>query len=206
MLWSEVQLTSEQIDHVMDTLQSCVVSKEDMPAFLKRNPQAIVLRNNLKPFLNRRLALNQAHELGERVIMWRAIDICAQTKRKLSVEALNELDRLAPDKTGDIPTYNMFFPGCKYVFSDNESPALCWVNNYTSTGVRIILDKEEPVDDLSQPYWLLKKPPAYVCVRPDNTSFGRVIKAKVVPDNCLPVGLKTATFEVGTELVGLARR
>ena len=197
MLWSEAELSSDQIDLIMSTLQSCVVKEEDMPAFLKRCPQAIVLRNNLKPRLNRRLALNHARELGERVIMWRAVDVCKKTKRLLSRGVIQALDRLAPNNTGDIPTYMIFFPGCKYVFNDNQSPALCWVNNYTSTGVRIIIDKDEPPDDPTKSCWLLKKPPIHVIVRPDGTSLGRVVKAKVVPEHCLPVDQKTASFKVG---------
>ena len=205
MLWSEVELTDAEVDHIMETLQSCVVKPNEMAAFLDLSPQAIVLRNNLKPFLNKHLALNHARNLNQRVIVWRAVDVCHDTKRQLSAEVLNELDRLPPSDTGDMPTYMMFFVGCKYVFTDNENPELCWVNNYTSTGVRIILDKDEPDDDPNKTCWVLKKPPAYICVRPDNTTLGKVAKAAIVPIHCLPVDQKKTSFQVCDLLMSIER-
>lgn len=196
MLWSEVELSDKEIDHLIDTLQACVVKPEEMKAFLAKSPQAIVLRNNLKPFLNKHLALNHAMNLGQRVIVWRAKDVCAKTSRKLSAEVLDALDKLDRSDTGDIPSYSMFFVGCKYVFTNNENPALCWVNNYTGSGTRIILDKDEPADDPSTPCWVLKKPPMYVCIRPDDTTLGQVVKSKWVPIHSLPFDQRKTSFTV----------
>ena len=196
MLWSEEELTDAQIDHVMDTLQSCVVSPEEMPGFLERNPQAIVLRNVLKPFLNKHLALNHAKNLGQRVIVWRAMDVCNKTKRTLSAHVLDALDKLPPGDTNGIPTYMMFFAKIKYVFYDNENPDLLWVNNHTCTGERIILHKDEPDDDLTKDCWTLRYPPQFICVRPDDSTLGRVVKERVVPINCLPIDQKKTSFSV----------
>ena len=102
-----------------------------------------------------------------------------------------------PTKTGDMSTYMAFFPGCSYVFVDNPVPDLCWVNNFSCTGVKLLLDPNEPDDDLTQPVRVLTYPPVAICVRPDGTSLGKLFPGRDVPADCLPVSRTRKGFKAG---------
>ena len=101
-------------------------------------------------------------------------------------------------------TMMVFFEGCQYIFSHNPYPEVCWVNNYTCTGRKLILHPEEPEDDLTKPIRFLTHPPMAICVQPDGTAFGDLFpKNSQVPTNCLPVGLKKKSFKVSRTVLAL---
>ena len=181
---------------MLEVINSRVVTASEMPAFLARCPKAIVLRNELKPALNRYLIQNHAQQLGQRIILWRARDT-GKNGRRLSQQVLHMLDQQPPSKTGGMPTYMAFFPGCHYVFEDSQFPDLCWVNNLCCTGVSILLSPDEPPDDPRTPFRLLQSPPISICVRPDGTTLGKLFPGNDVPVHCLPVSKKSQTFTVG---------
>ena len=81
-----------------------------------------------------------------------------------------------------MPSQCFFFPGVHYTFYDNSNPSICWVNNFSAVGTSIILNKNEPADDLSQPIRYLKYPPLAITVRPEKTSLGIVCKKNAVKD------------------------
>ena len=182
--------------YMVELIQSKVVKPSDMAAFMARSPKAIVLRNEVKPSLNLHLAMNHAQQLGQRVIIWRCRDTEHKSHRLISKAVLNLLDQQPPDKTGDMPTYMAFFPGINYVFVDSVFPDLCWVTNLCCTGVKLLLDPNEPEDDLSKPYRLLKHHPVAVCVQPEGTSLGKLFPGTDIPENCIPVWRRKKTFKV----------
>jgi hypothetical protein len=95
-----------------------------------------------------------------------------------------------------MPTYMAFFPDVRYVFTDNPFPELCYVTNFSCTGVKLILDEAEPPDDLSKPMHILKYPPVAICVKPDGTSIGNLLANLDVPEGCISVGRTQKHFKV----------
>jgi hypothetical protein len=181
---------------LLDAVQARVVQPTEMDAFLSRCPRAIVLRNELSPALNERLALNHAYQTKQRLVRWRCRDLHYPSKRMLSKDVLNHLDLLDPKNTSKMPTYMSFCPGMRYIFSENPFPELCYVTNFSCTGVKLILDELEGPDDLTQPARMLKYPPVAICVKPDGTSIGNLFEDLGVPEGCIPVGRVRKTFVV----------
>ena len=186
---------------MVELIDSRVVSPgPEMDAFMKRSPKAIVLRNEFKPSLGLMLAMNHAQQLQQRLILWRCLDT-GEKGRPLSSAVHNMLAKQQAEKTGDIPTYMAFFPGISYVFEDSKYPDLCWVNNLRCEGVKLLLDPDEPPDDLTKPYRMLTKPPICICVRPDGTTIGKVFPTSDIPMNCLPVPKSTKSLKVSDHTV-----
>ena len=66
ILWAEHGPSEAELDEVLDTLQGCMVPEEAMPAFLARQPRAVVLRNKTKATLNRYVCVQALPYLGRR--------------------------------------------------------------------------------------------------------------------------------------------
>jgi hypothetical protein len=179
---------------LLDKLQRRVVKNEGMDAFLARIPRAIVLRNEVKPTLNITLAFNHACHIGQRVVFWRSMDRDFTTFREFSKQVVDLLNRQESNKTNNMPTFMVFFPGCRYIFPENSFPDICWANNFSCTGVKLLLDPKEAADDLSMPFRTLRYPPVAICVRPDGTSIGKLIQN--VPEHCVPVVRTRKKFQV----------
>ena len=86
-------------------------------------------------------------------------------------------------------------------FYDNNIPDLKRVNNMGCTGVKIDLHPDEPPDDLTKPFWVLKYPPKVIHVVPDNTSFGHIAPelSDVIPKGAIPVHQEKVAFELGLD-------
>ena len=195
-MWDYQQdFTRQDATTLLEAIQARVVKPTEVDAFLARCPRAIVLRNELSPALNERLALNHAYQTKQRLVVWRCHDRHA-SGRKLSGDVLDQLDLLDPKSTNKMPTYMSFCPGMRYIFSENPFPELCYVTNFSCTGVKLILDELEDPDDLTQPRRILKHPPVAICVKPDGTSIGNLFKDLGVPEGCIPVGRVCKTFAV----------
>ena len=69
------------------------------------------------------------------------------------------------------------------------------------TGVKIDLHPDEPPDDLTKPFWVLKYPPKVIHVVPDNTSFGHIAPelSDVIPKGAIPVHQEKVAFELGLD-------
>ena len=92
-----------------------------MAQVVQLSPSLVVQRNAIKPYANMNLAQNHAFNVGERMAVWRALDISAKG-RPLSEEALQWLEHLKPQLTGDMATWQIFYRGMRYTFNDTQHP------------------------------------------------------------------------------------
>ena len=183
---SDEQQSDAWIGELIDTLQArAKATQAQLKTLLQHSPSVVVQRNVLKPYANLALAQNHAFQAGQRMLVWRALDLDSKTGRALSGTALEWLENLHPQKTGDMPTWQMFFEGMKYTFPDSPNPKVRWIKNMVCHGVKILLHKNEPPDDLSKPYRVLKYLPRGVIVRPEGNCIGRLSSSKWLPKGCL---------------------
>jgi hypothetical protein len=59
-----------------------------------------------------------------------------------------------------------------------------------------MLDENEEEDDLTKPYWMLKRPPKFIAVKPDGSNLGPVVIEDICPSGSLPVKSVTHEFWV----------
>jgi hypothetical protein len=150
------------------------------------------LRNSIKPALNVRLSQQHCIGLGQRYVVWRSRDV--SDGGELSSLVKTTLNGEA-EGIKNIPTWMVFFPGCRYFFSDPQHPEICWVTNFSCTGTKLLLDNREPKDDLTQPFRMLKYMPVGLCVRPEGTSLGNLSNDRLVPEHSIlvrPMQMKKA--------------
>jgi hypothetical protein len=203
LLWQTKALTRAEVEHIVDVLNDRVPTPDLLRELLSRSPKVIVLRNDMKPALNLRLAQTHAHNLGQRVVRWTCRDTTT-TGGTLTTDLKLQMKGAPPATTGKMPSQWLFFPGCSYVFYENTAPAALWVNNNMATGVSLILDKDEPPDDFSSAYRTLQHPPRGVVVRPAggyaaasaDSSDGAAV---VVPHGCVVVQPTRIKFSLKLE-------
>ena len=150
-------------------------------------PRVVVLRNIVRPLLNAHLTRLQADLAGKRLVVWRCFD-AGQQSQPLSGAIKGVLEMLPSNKTGDMPTIQMFYSGIRYKFSQNLFPNVGHVNNNIAIGHALHVDPREAdyPDDLSKPYRVLRYPPLAVVVKPEG--FGAAsLRLSSWPRGCIPV-------------------
>jgi len=196
-----------EIAEFCDALNSKVVTKQDFDhwASLGQVPRVVCLRNDVRKQLNWALAKLHAQHLKVRPIVWFAHDIITPSDgRRLPTQDVTNTTTavprvvkdammcMKPEDTEDVPSMQMFFPGCIYLFNDNAAPQAGFVNNAECIGVDILLQEGE-ADDMRHDCWFLKKPPAAIFVRPvdakvSNSTWDLLRQAyPTLPQGCLPV-------------------
>jgi hypothetical protein len=201
LLWQTKALTRAEVEHIVDVLNSRVPTPDLLRNLLARPPKVIVLRNDMKPALNLRLAQTHARNLGQRIVRWTCRDT-STTGATLAADIKLQMKGAPPASTGKMPSQWLFFPGCSYVFYENTAPAALWVNNNMATGVSLILNKDEPADDLSSAWRTLKHPPQGVVVRPAGGYAATICsdaEPVVVPRGCVVVQPKRIKFSLKLE-------
>ncbi len=187
--------TRQAIAAVCDALQAATPT--DFSPILKECPKVVVLRHSIRQKINRYLAVNHANQgfdAPRRLVVWRSYDVLEipnyQPCALSMFPALNAAVAEAPGKkTGGIEAWCYFFEGIDYVFIDSERPEIGRAKNCWCTGVKIVLDPNEPVDDPTRPYRLLSFPPRAVIVRPHDMDVGTTCcdDEGLVPPGCIPV-------------------
>ena len=184
--------SNKWIGGFIDRLQGLAKkTQRNIAAVMERSPNLVVQRNALKPYANVALAQNHAFNTRQRIAVWRALDLSADN-RPLSEEALQWLEQLKPQLTGDMPTIQMFFKGMRYTFNKTEHPRALWINNIVCYGVRLVLHSQEPPDDLTKPYRKLHYLPRGIIVRPEGPCLGRLSDDPLIPRGCLFVPMSAA--------------
>lgn len=126
---------------------------------------------------------------------WRTTDTRIKDRGPLPLHIRRVLETVPPSKVDDIPAINYFFEGIEYVLTDNKAAAAHFVRNNHCIGVAMVLADDEPDDDLSQPYRLLRKPPRAMYVKPAGTDLGDII-GHGVPPGCVPITPKSAKIKI----------
>lgn len=197
LLSRETQPTLEECAELCDALNSCAITDRKFAELSTTVvPRAVVLRNRVRPFLNARLAKLEAALANKRLIVWRCTDVGLSSK-PLSAEIIHALEQLPSDKTGDMPTVQMFFPGIKYKFSHNLYPHVGHVNNNMAVGHTLYLDprEEDHPDDETKPYRVLRYMPLAIAVVPDGGSTSH-LHLPGWPKGCIPVEQESSTFKL----------
>ena len=70
------------------------------------------------------------------------------------------------NKMGQMAYWQFFFDGLEYVFNSNDYVNVGYVKNNMCTAKGIVLHRDEPEDDLTKPYRLLKHLPEALLVKP----------------------------------------
>jgi len=207
LLWTEMPWTKAEVDWMMDVIESCVLTRDQIIELLKRHPKAIILRNILKPSLTLRLGINHAQLLNERILMWKNHDTCRLTGKAFSEDVHDILQNPNTKYLGKegvaakdiMPLDMIYFKGIHYNFIGNTCPDLGFFKNQTCVGVAIVLDPREAPDDVKKPVWQLMYPPLVIFVKPDGTNFGNLIdKQYHIPSGCVPVHQSKQVFNVSS--------
>lgn len=105
---------------------------------------------------------------------------------------------MAPEKFDNISPCARFYPGMRFLFSDNDTPWLGRRNNEECEAVAIITHADEPPDDLTLPYRTLLKMPLGIIVRPLAVVV-EDLKVEGLPPGCIvvkPVAQKNGSTQV----------
>lgn len=186
MLSAETQPTWDECAWLCDNLNERAITPVTFQRMCQTEvPRAVVLRNCIRPALNARLATLQAGLAGQRLIVWRCVDV-GTSSRPLSTDLLAVIEQLPSNKTGDMPTIQMYFTGIKYKFSSSDYPSVGCCNNNIAEGVALHLDPREPPDDFSTPYRTLRFLPIAVIVRPEGHAAVN-LRLSSWPKGCVPI-------------------
>ena len=112
---------------------------------------------------------------------------------------------MAPEKFDNISPSARFYPGMRFLFSDNDTPWLGRRNNEECEAVAIITHADEPPDDLTLPYRTLLKMPLGIIVRPLAVVV-EDLKVQGLPPGCIvvkPVAQKNGSTQVHLFLYAL---
>jgi hypothetical protein len=95
-----------------------------------------------------------------------------------------------------MPAVQYFYNGARYHFMDSRHPAVNWVTNNVCIGRKLIFHPDEPEDDLTKPYRVLKYLPIAIHVEPNGLPLGNLC-GDGSPTNCIPVTpIKSARITV----------
>ena len=193
---------------VCDALQAA--TPRNFTPVLKECPKVVVLRHIVRQKVNRYLAINHANQgfdTPRRMIVWRSYDMLLVPGREptalrnfpvLNAAVAEEVAK----KTGGMEGWCYFFEGIDYVFIDSDCPEIGRAKNCWCTGVKIVLDDQEPEDDHTRPYRLLSFPPKAFIVRPHDLDVGDTCcdDDGLVPRGCIAVKATTTTKPINLTL------
>jgi hypothetical protein len=202
---SEQQPSREAVAAFCDDLNQKVVT----PALLQQwaaeggVPRVVCLRNEIRKHFNYRLGSLHAKQTGVRPIVWFGRDAVAPGRGNslaadpamtpaVPAQLRAAIALLPPEYTKHVPAMQLFFPGCRYTFTDNLAPNLGVVNNSECEGVDLLLAPGEQ-DTGEHDCWMLQKPPVALFVRPLDASVSRAaweamrVDFPTLPQGCIPV-------------------
>lgn len=195
----EERATLQEVTLFCEQLNSKVVS--DLPALAHRVPRVVCLRNEVRGPYNMSLLCMHAKHLGVRPIAWRTRDVLTKGSTRNSAlskckvpprQVLDALALMRAEDTEKVSGVQFYFPGCRYLFINNQAPVLGFVNNGECIGRGILLCPGEH-DTGDGPIWWLKRPPLALFVEPQEASVSQHAWQQLqqtfptIPANCVDV-------------------
>jgi hypothetical protein len=192
----EQQADYAAVEQLCDRLQAKVV--DDLPALAPRVPRVVCLHNAVRMRFNWVLASMHARHLGVRPICWHTrteMPAGRGKNRKYNGApkvVCDAVGLLTPEDTKTVAGVQYYFPGCKYLFINNDAPVIGYVNNGEAIGRGILLHESEHDKGQGDVHWL-KRPPVAVFVEPKDAPVKRAAWLSLeklmpmLPENCVPV-------------------
>ncbi len=198
-------LSRQEVEELCATLNACVASPSKIAEMLTAGVTVVALRNSVRAKLSLMLAKHDARTRNERLVVWSNphTAVAERTQpspqdpnaprrpagpppasRPLSSSVHRVLEGLHPK--GVMPAVQFFYSGARYHFMDTKHPAVNWVTNNVCIGRKLILHPDEPEDDLSRPYRVLRYLPVAIHVEPNGLPLGDLC-GDGSPTNCIPV-------------------
>ena len=200
-------VTLQDISYVCDTLHAQSLERRgtSLQALLPKHPQIVVQRQLQRMHLNRSLSTAFAAHTGQVLYVWRCEDSCPHKGEVFPAVHGNmafdhplarQSEALPGSATMNMSTFQYFYHGIRYIFTDSAATTLGRVTNNGCTGEVIILDARDAADNADatgKAIRILRFPPTCIFVRPDGVDVGKLCGAAFA--GLIPVEAMASSFK-----------